>query len=233
MSPTPPANSERFQTVVTILIAVVSTAIALVASQAAVASGNTTEAQHNGVLAKINLERVNGGSRVLLAQNRRAFDQYRFQYSLYLLTYDYQTAAAQAGNTVYDTRLRQEAESHYEDSLIAFDLVDSRYLTADAEAASGYSGFDGDRFVESRQQTAAIYQDLDSADNFNAANSFRTRTLALNAGIIVLFLSVMFLTWAQITHSPLRWVWLGAGVLIALGAAAGFLFSAAAAALGI
>ena len=59
----PDSKSNRFETVVTVLIALVSTVIALVASQSAVASGNATEAQHDGVLAKINLERVIGSSR--------------------------------------------------------------------------------------------------------------------------------------------------------------------------
>ena len=86
-------SSERFQTAVTIIIALVSTAIALVASQAAVVIGNTTEALHNGVLAKINLERVDGGSRVKIARNEQAFDDYRFRSDLSSLTRTHASSA--------------------------------------------------------------------------------------------------------------------------------------------
>ncbi len=51
--------------------------------------------------------------------------------------------------------------------------------------------------------------------------------------LIVLFVSVLFLTWAQITRSALRWVWLGAGVLVALGVGAGYLLAGMAGALGL
>ena len=223
--PAAPASSERYQTFVTILIALTSTAIALVAAQAAVASGNTTEAQHNGVLAKINLERSDGGTRVRLAQNRRAFDQYRFSYQLSALTTGFSDAAHAAGNTRYYIRLREESAAQYEDGVIAFNLAEAGYFIPDADAPSGFSGFDSERYLAGARQQAAIYQDIDSTDNFARADRFRTRSLTLNASLIILFASVMFLTWAQLTRGPLKWVWLGAGLLVGLGAVIVYLLS--------
>src|SRR5436189_4338822 len=109
--PAPPKKSERFSTVTTVLIALVSTIIALVASQSALASGNATEAQHNGVLAKINLERVTGATNTQIASNRRAFADYYFARKQYFLTFDYIDQAEANGSSALGTRLRQEAAS--------------------------------------------------------------------------------------------------------------------------
>ena len=80
------------------------------------ASGNATEAQHNGVIAKINLERVDGGTRAQIARSRRAFDDYRFNRELYFLTFDYIDQAEANGNTPLGTRLRLEAAGQLEES---------------------------------------------------------------------------------------------------------------------
>src|SRR5512135_2722318 len=103
----PKDKSNRFETVVTVLIALVSTVIALVASQSAVASGNATQTQHDGVIAKINLERVDGSSRAQIAHNERAFSIYRTNRDAYTLTIDYANKAEAAGNKDQGTALRQ------------------------------------------------------------------------------------------------------------------------------
>lgn len=224
-------KSERFSTVVTVLIAVVSTVIALVASQAAVASGDATEAQHNGVLAKINLERVDGGSWTQIARNRRAFNDYRVNRDLYSLTFDYITQAEAEGSSPLGTRLRLEAAGQLEESNGAYHFIDSGYLIADE--GGEYVGLDEPNFINDKRQTAAIYQDIDYDDNFADANRFRTEGLYLGATLFVWFLSLMFLTWAEITKSALRWVWLAAGVLIALGLVAAYVVSGMVSALGL
>ncbi|MGH2523116.1 MAG: hypothetical protein ACRDH2_11485 [Anaerolineales bacterium] len=223
MSADSSSHSERFQSVTTVLIAIVSTAIALVASQTAVVSGNVAEAQQNGVLAKINLERVDGGSRVQLARNVRAYDIYRFNRSLDLLSRTYAAEAEDAQNIPYAVRLRQESASMRENRDLAFDSMNSGYLTTDEDG--NYAGFDEEAFLSDHRQDAEIYQhlDLQYEDNFQESNTLRVQALELSTGLIVLFISVMFLTWAQLTRSVLRWVWLAAGVLVALGAGAGFL----------
>jgi hypothetical protein len=222
MSESAPQNSERFQTVVTILIAVLSTVVALVASQAAVLIGNTTEAQHNGVLAKINQERVDGGSRVQIARNERGLNDYRYKYALSALTREYAVDAENAGQTTYGTRLRLEAATLLEESDLAYSALDTYYVTEDADG--NVAGFDTERFISDGRQSAEVGQHLDLRydDNFAEAERLRSEALALSVAIIVLFVSVMFLTWAQITRSMLRWVWLGAGVLVALGVGVAF-----------
>jgi len=230
-SPTSSDSSERFQTTTTILIALVSTAIALVASQVAVTMGQATEAEHNGVLAKINLERVDGGSRIRLTNYLRAFDAYRFSHLLQTITSGYISQAMSAGETSYETRLRQEAAAQREDSTIALDFVQLDYVTANAQGE--YTKFRSDEFLTDQRSGAEIYQDLDSRDNFAEADRARTQSLVMSASMIVLFVSVMFLTWAQITRSPLRWVWLGAGLLLALGTGAAYLLNGIVGALGV
>jgi len=215
-SPPPPAKkSERFSTVTTVLIALISTIIALVASQSALASGNATEAQHNGVLAKINLERVTGSTNTLIASNRRAFADYHFSRSLYFLTFDYINQAEANGSSPLGTRLRLEAAGQLEESYNAYNYLDSAYLIADE--ADEFYDFDEANFTNDQLQTAAIYQDLNYADNIAEADSYRNEGLYLGASLFVWFLSLMFVTWAEITKSAVRWLWLAAGVLIALG----------------
>lgn len=218
-------NSERFQTAVTILIALLSTAVALVASQAAVLIGNTTEAQHNGVLAKINQERVDGGSRVQLARNQQAYYDYLFKDALSTLTRDYAVEAENNNQSAYGTRLRLEAASLREESDLAYFSMETYYLTEDAEG--NLTGLDDELYIADGRNSAEIGQHLDLRfdDNFAEAERLRSEALGLSVSIIVLFVSVMFLTWAQITRSLLRWVWLGAGVVIALGVGGVYLVS--------
>jgi hypothetical protein len=47
----------------------------------------------------------------------------------------------------------------------------------------------------------------------------------MSASLIILFVSVTFLTWAQITRSMLKFVWLAIGVLIALAVGAGYVLA--------
>jgi hypothetical protein len=215
----PESKTNRFETVVTVLIAIVSTVIALVASQSAVASGNATEAQHDGVLAKINLERVDGSSRAQIAHNERAFSIYRSNRDLYSLTIDFALKAETAGNSAQGTVLRQEAARQLEDSNNAYRFIDSNYLVKDATSGE-YTSFDQQNYLNDQRQSASIYEDISYLDNFAEADRLRTQSLQLGVSLLAWFIALMFLTWAEITKSALRWVWLAAGVLLALGLAA-------------
>lgn len=217
------AKADRFQTVVTILIALVSTVIALVASQAAQASGSATEAQHAGVLAKINLERVDGASRTQIAQNERAFSEYLFNRSLYTLTFQYVDQAEAAGNKAQGTRLRLEAAAQLETSDNAYQFIDSGYLIKDASGQ--YVTFDELNYLNAQRQSAAIYENIDYTGNFATANQQRTQSIALSVSLVVWFVALMFLTWAEITKSSLRWLWLLAGLLLGLGITVAYMLS--------
>jgi hypothetical protein len=216
-------KTTRFQTVVTVLIALVSTVIALVASQAAQASGTATEAQHDGVLAKINLERVDGASRTQLARNERAFSTYLFNRSLYTLTFQYIDQAESAGNKAQGTRLRLEAEAQLETSNNAYSYIDSGYLVKDASGQ--LVKFDEQNYLNDQRQNAAIYENIDYTGNFATADQQRTQSVALSFSLVVWFVALMFLTWAEITKSGLRWLWLALGVLLSLGITAAYLLS--------
>jgi hypothetical protein len=220
------SKTHRFETVVTILIALVSTVIALVASQSAVASGNATSAQHDGVLAKINMERVDGASRAQIAHNERAFSIYRTNRDLYSLTIDYAVKAEAAGNAAQGTALRQEAARLLEDSNNAYTFINSNYLVKDANG--NYTSFDEQNYINDQRQQASVYEDIASQDNFAQANQLRTLSLNLGVSLLAWFIALMFLTWAEISKSALRWVWLGAGALVVLALVAVYLISGAA-----
>jgi hypothetical protein len=220
----------RFNTISTVLIALVSTVIALVAAQSAVASGNATEAQHDGVLAKINLERVDGAARAQLAREQRAFDDYRTNRDLYTVTFDYITRAEESGNKPLGTRLRLEAAAALEDSNNAYRFLDPGYLLTDESGE--YTGIDTQNYLNDRRQAAAIYEDIDYTDNLAESGEFRQQSLSLGISLLVWFVALLFLTWAEITKSVLRWVWLVAGILLSLGILAAYLFSSLAGLMG-
>jgi hypothetical protein len=211
----------RFNTVTTVLIALVSTVIALVAAQSAVASGNATEAQHDGVLAKINLERVDGATRAELAREQRAFDDYRVNRDLYNVTFDYITRAEDSGNTALGTRLRLEAAAALEDSNNAYRFLSSGYLLEDEDGE--FTGLDVETYLNDRRQSAATYQDIDYVDNLAESVQYRQQSLSLGISLLVWFIALLFLTWAEITKSALRWIWLIAGILLSLGILAAYL----------
>jgi hypothetical protein len=213
--------SDRLSTVITVLIALVSTVIALVASQAATASGDATEAQHNGVIAKINLERTNGGALAQIARQKRAFDSYRFNLSNYYLTFDYISQAEANGSSPEGTRLRLEAAAQLEESNLAYEFTDPAYLLRDE--TNTLSQFDEASFLNDQQRVAAIYQDVDFDDDFADADRLRREGLALNISLLFWFIALLFLTWAELTRSWLRWVWLGAGVMVSLGILAAYI----------
>jgi hypothetical protein len=212
-SPAPENKSNRLSTVTTVLIALVSTVIALVAAQAATASGDATEAQHNGVIAKINLERTNGGAWAQIARNKRAFDSYRFNLRDYYLTFDFITEAEANGSSPEGTRLRLEAAGQLEASNLAYEFVDQHYLLKNEQ--DEYAAFDVDNYLSDQRQNAAIYQDVNYDDNFAAAAELRTQSLGLNISVLFWFVVLLFFTWAELTRSWLRWVWLGAGLMTA------------------
>ena len=232
-NPAPNSQANRLSTVTTVLIAVVSTIIALVASQAATASGNATEAQHNGVIAKINLERTDGGAWTEIARSRRAFSDYRFNRRLYDLTFDY-IIQVQDGETpeqqAQETRLRQEAAAQLEDSNLAYEFTDAAYLVEDDNG--DLVDFDVDNFVNDRRQVAGIYQDIAYADNFSEADTLRDSSLALNISVLGWFVALLLFTWAEITRSALRWLWLAGGVVVSLAILAAYVLSGLSAALG-
>jgi hypothetical protein len=209
------SRTDRFETVVTVLIALVSTVIALVASQSAVASGNATSAQHDGVLAKTNLERVDGSSQAQIAQNERAFSLYRTNRDLYSLTIDYAVKAEAAGNKDQGTALRQEAAIDLEVSNNAYRFIDSNYLVKDANGE--YTSFDEQNFLNDQRQTASTFEDTSYDNYFAEADQLRAQSLTLGVTLLAWFISLMFLTWATVTKSRLRWLWLGGGALIAIG----------------
>ena len=224
------AKVSRFNTVSTVLIALVSTVIALVAAQSAVASGNATEAQHDGVLAKINLERVDGAARAQLARQQRAFDDYRTNRDLYTVTFDYITRAEDSGNKALGTRLRLEAAAALEDSNNAYRFLESGYLLTDDTGE--FTGIDTENFLNDRRQAAAITEDIDYTDNLADSSQFRQQSLSLGISLLVWFIALLFLTWAEITKSVLRWVWLAAGILLSLGILVAYLFTSLAGLMG-
>ena len=227
----PKDKTNRFETVVTVLIAVVSTVIALVASQSAVASGNATQTQHDGVIAKINLERVDGSSRAQIAHNERAFSIYRTNRDAYTLTIHYANKAEAAGNKDQGTALRQEAAGQLEVSNNAYNFISPDYLVKDATGE--YTSFDEQNYVNDQRQAASIYEDIAFDDNFAEANRLRTQSLTLGVSLLAWFIALMFLTWATISKSALRWVWLIAGVLLGLGLTAVYVVSGAAQLMGL
>jgi hypothetical protein len=166
-----------------------------------------------------------------IARNKRAFDTYRFNLSNYYLTFDYITEAEGGGSSPEGTRLRQEAAGQLEESNLAYGFTDSDYLLEDENDQA--TEFDVENYLSDQRQNAAIYQDIDYEDNFADAARLRSDSLSLNISLLFWFVALLFFTWAELTRSWLRWVWLGAGVLVSLGVLAVYALTGLSTALGL
>jgi len=145
----------RFNTVTTVLIAHRLDCIALVASQSAVAQRQPTEAQHDGVLAKINLERSRWAqARAQLAQSSAPSKRTAPPRPI-TVTFDYITKAENPGNKALGTRLRLEAAAQLKTA-----TTPSTHLTR----ATGYwrdgqyTGWTTQTFLNDRRQGAATFE---------------------------------------------------------------------------
>jgi len=193
-------GSDRFQTIVAILIAIVSVVSAGVAWRASMAGSSGSSVDREGLDTTMRYEAAYALTVSALHQEAR----YAAQYTRYQARVD--ALESQDGPAA-----RSEAEGVREivEVLALFTplATDSDYHTSDGR-------LDLDRRLDDLRAADADLRDLDPQQEFDTADQFYTETLALVSIVVLFALSLFFLTLAEITRHKLRLGLAAVGVVI-------------------
>jgi len=212
----PQSKSPRFQTLIAVLIAMVTVTGAIVAWRAATISSEADDAEREGLLSTIVRERVDATNRTWLYNDLRTFALYtEYQTLADRLAQDAQ-AHREAGDEDEADRLAQEAERYrlLSDNLRRF--LFEGYITSEGT-------YDANAFLARRWAEAAREADLEPQDDLALADTLRLRAQRLVGGTIFLAAALLLLTLAQISRSGLRYLFLAGGVTLYLIVLSGLL----------
>ncbi|RMF31030.1 MAG: hypothetical protein D6759_10780 [Chloroflexi bacterium] len=212
----PQGNPPRFQTLIAVLIAMVTVTGAIVAWRAATISSEADDAEREGLLSTIVRERVDATNRTWLYNDLRTFALYtEYQALADRLAQDAQ-AHREAGDEDEADRLAQEAERYrlLSDNLRRF--LFEGYITSEGT-------YDANAFLARRWAEAAREADLEPQDDLALADTLRLRAQRLVGGTIFLAAALLLLTLAQISRSGLRYLFLAGGVTLYLIVLSGLL----------
>ncbi len=197
-----PSDSDRFQTVVAILIAVVSVVSAGVVWRASLAGSSAATADRQGLVTTVTYEAAYAQTVSRLYEEARYAAQFAF----------YQ-ARLKALKAQGDPAARSEAGwvSQIVDGLAAFTplTTDPAYRTAD-----GRPNLDA-RLADLRTADAAL-RDLDPQQHFATADWLYFESEALTSAIVIFAVALLFLTLAEITRRRIRVGFGIVGVLVFL-----------------
>lgn len=196
-------REQKFNVVVSVLIAVVTIMGALTAWRVSLLNLAVGDAQFNAMVAVINREDA------LTVGTARGYGRYR-------AFLDYTTAKA-----VLDTLDEAEREAYpdvvrqSEDEIVmARDIINTLYLTQDGE-------YEIERDIQQVLADARREQDVDPTPFFAEAEQARGRVRGLSINFIVLSLALLNFTVAQSLHRDrwlLRWVFAVVGGVLLVGA---------------
>ncbi len=212
----PQSKSPRFQTLIAVLIAMVTVTGAIVAWRAATIGSEADDAEREGLLSTIVRERVDATNRTWLYNDLRTFALYtEYQALADRLAQDAQTYR-EAGDEDEADRLAREAERYrlLSDNLRRF--LFEGYITSEGT-------YDADAFLARRWAEAARKADLEPQDDLALADTLRLRAQRLVGGTIFLASALLLLTLAQISRSGLRYLFLAGGVTLYLVVLSGLL----------
>jgi hypothetical protein len=219
-------REERFETVVAVLIALVTVATAVVVWRASLLSSEATGAERAGIIDTLKAQAATAENLAYLYQQEAELAQ---SHLLVQVQIDYlrgQAAEfeAQAGGTGVAAVLNAESDAL---TMVAQAMASTTPLISDAR----YRRADGTLDFQARlADLAAETPDLAALDptvSFATADGLDDRSLYLGGTLVVFALALFGLTLAQITRRRIRWLFLTGGVVltvVAIVAAAGVEF---------
>jgi hypothetical protein len=188
-------KSETFKSYIALLTALVTVLGALAAGLAAVSVSNASDEDFLGVDASIRAQKAEIGNHVLAFEHYRAYTTYvRYKEMGNLLKDSDQQAAAQDAWGVAE-------------GLTFFFLP--RYIDPGG-------AYNIEREIQETWADSAQTEDLNYEPYFEASNRLRSRSSILAGDMIVFAVSFWFFTLAQTTERGVKYLWAGAGVLLAL-----------------
>lgn len=208
--------SRHFETVIAILIAIVTVIGAFLAWRASTVGGSAADADREGILSTVSRERVQTDNRTRLYNDLRIFTDYAQNREMALFLKQDAQELAEMGQTEQVESLLREADA-------CEDLADSAYGFLDypqyvKEDSVGRKTYDAEGYMQASLAVEARTQDLNPDDDFQKANRLHLREQRLVGTIIILAVALLFLTLAQITQSFLRYVFATIGLSAFLAA---------------
>jgi hypothetical protein len=209
-------QNDRFKSVTATLIAVVTVLGATVACLATVAGSAAADADLEGVAAAIKGQKAEVVNEVIAYEHYRAYTTYVRYNELGNIIYD--EAAKSAGQTSQDlTNQRMEAWGLADSIEISF--FPPRYIDVDS------GKYNIRRELDELWARDSQSQDLDPRPHFLTSDSLHRRSLFHTGNMIIFAVAFWFLTLGQLFESPLKYVGLGLGILIALAGILGIFFA--------
>jgi hypothetical protein len=188
-------KSETFKSYIALLTALVTVLGALAAGLAAVSVSNASDEDFAGVDASIRAQKAEIINHVLAFEHYRAYTTYvRYK---------------ETGNILRNANRESAAQEAWgvAEGLTFFFLP--RYI--DPSGA-----YNIEREIQEAWADSAQSEDLNYIPYFEAANQLRDRSTVLAADMIVFAAAFWFFTLAQTTERGVKYLWAGAGILLAI-----------------
>jgi hypothetical protein len=207
-------QSSRFQTMMAILIALVTLLGAALGTRAALISTAAGDEDFYGLAASLSAEETEALNTLTMYRNYRAYAAYtRYNVLGDLVAKDWE----QTSDETQSEALGQAMQTAWAMAVAVNRFFPARYLNRDGR-------YDPERELGEAWAEAAMKKDLDPQPHFAAANLLRSKVSRLLIIIILLTAAVWFFTLAQGLRHALRYVLaVGGGGLMLVGIAAAVL----------
>ncbi|MBI1878960.1 MAG: hypothetical protein HYR94_12210 [Chloroflexi bacterium] len=203
-------SSDRFKTIIAVLIALVTFIGAVVAWRASVTASSAGDADFAGLLATLNAEETRTLNQATMYQNYRAYTIYLSHNELgNLLAADLETASDDEAPLV-----TQQKTAAWEQATVSQDFFPSRYL----DRAGRY---DTQRELSEAWAEAGQQKDLNPEPHFAESEQFWVKSNRLVGILIVLAISLLFYTLAEGSSHWFKYVLALGGTLCLLVGVAG------------
>lgn len=199
-------QSDRFQTAMAILIALVTLAGAALGTRAALISTTAGDEDFYGLAASLNAEETRALNTLTMYRNYRAYAAYtRYNVLGDLVAEDWE----QTNDETQSEALGQVMQTAWALAVAVDDFFPARYLNRDGQ-------YDTERELGEAWAEAAMKKDLDPQPHFTAANVLRGKVSRILIIIILFTVAVWFFTLAQGLRHALRYVLAVGGVGLTL-----------------
>lgn len=198
-----------------ILIAIITVVAALVAWRASVSDDATGDADYDGLKAVVSAEEVRTLATVEALTHAQAYANYR-RYDETVAAIDEELVDATGREAADLKRKRRDADVLVDSKLRMFP---NKFLVRGKNDESRY---DTKREIGQYVSNQARSRDLRSDDDFKSAEGYRGKTNKLLWGVLILTISLVFLTLVETFEGALQMASFGVGLLLGVG---GIVFS--------
>lgn len=193
-----------------ILIAIVTVSAALVAWRASIAEDASGDNDYDGLRAVVNYQEANTLGTVEAYVHAGAYANYR-RYNETATTLSDEEEEASGREAGELARKRQDAEVLVDAKLRMFP---NKYMERDGK--SGQSSYNTNREIGQYVTNLSRTKDMQFDEHFQDAERFRTKTEKLLLGVVILSISLVFLTLVEAFEGGLRKVCFAVGLVLAV-----------------